>query len=68
MAALHAMMQQLATCIAPMLLVSMNSLQLAKAHPTMSYILLLYIKLLHHALVYVAISRVHIYDILAMFS
>ena len=34
-------MQQLATCITPMLLV-LNSLQLAKARPTMSYILLVH--------------------------
>ena len=37
--ALHAMMQQLTTCITPILLV-LDPLHLAKARPTMSYILL----------------------------
>ena len=36
----HAMMQQLTTCITPMLLV-LDPLQLAKARPTMSYILVI---------------------------
>ena len=36
----HAIMQQLTTCITPMLLV-LDPLQLAKARPTMSYILVI---------------------------
>ena len=38
--ALHAMMQQLTTCITPMLLV-LDLLQLANARPTMSYMYIL---------------------------